>query len=51
MQYGVGEAEAVHVIAGDDFKAEMLVKAQCLRVLFIHIHTACPKGKGFAHEG
>ena len=51
MQYGVGQAEAVHAVAGDDSKAKTLVKAQRLWVLLVHIHVASPKRKGFAHEG
>ena len=51
MQYGIGQAEAVHSITGDDHKAEALVKAQSLRVLFVHIYAACPEAKGFTHEG
>ena len=51
MQYGIGQAEAVHIVAGDDFKAETLVKAQRLRVLLVHINAASATGKGFTHEG
>ena len=51
MQYGIRQAEAVHVITGDDLKAKTLVKAQRLRVLLVHIYVSCPEGKGFAHEG
>ena len=51
MQYGIGQAEAVHIVAGDDFKAETLVKVQCLRVLLVHIYAASATGKGFTHEG
>ena len=50
MQYGVGQTERIHGIAGFHLKTEAAVKAQSLRILLVDIHPACAEGQRLPHE-